>query len=125
MTARPRSLLSLPSPLRLLVALIVLIAGIATGGNITRAENGVAAITPESSATVGAGTGIAAGHVGSERLLFDDGVSGCCVAPRTVAQPVTTQSIFCVQWAFASLTPSRRLESSYRVPTVWKEGSSR
>jgi hypothetical protein len=82
-TARPRPLLSLPSLLRLLVALIVSIAGLASGAGIAAAQNGVAAINIESGPVVGAEAGIPAGHVGSDTRLFDDGVSGCCVAPRT------------------------------------------
>jgi hypothetical protein len=83
-TARPRPLLSLPSLLRLLVALIVSIAGLASGAGIAAAQNGVAAINIESGPVVGAEAGIPAGHVGSDTRLFDDGVSGCCVAPQAI-----------------------------------------
>ncbi|MCP3883040.1 MAG: hypothetical protein GY701_32270, partial [Sulfitobacter sp.] len=78
-TSPPRPLLV--SPLRLLVALTTLIIAVTSGIGVAEAQNGVAAINLESGPAVAAGGDIGPGHVGSERLLFDDFVSGCCVAP--------------------------------------------
>lgn len=99
MTASPRTLLSLPSPLRWLVALIVLVAGFAPGSTIVGAKTGVAANPVESAAVVEVDADIGPGHVGSNSVSFDDWTSGCCVAPNTpprggpdfVAGPVGSQ----------------------------------
>ncbi len=73
---------------RLLVALLVLVAVFASGVGVAEAQNGVAAINPDPAPAVEAAAEISSGHVGSETGLFGEGVSGCCVAPRT-AQPGT------------------------------------
>ena len=71
------------SVLRLLVALLVLVVAFSSSTSVAEAQDGVAAINPESGPAVEAVGDIAAGHVGSETRLFDDGVSGCCVAPQS------------------------------------------
>lgn len=65
----------------LLVSLLVLAVGVASGTGVAEAQNRVAAINLESPVAVGAAGNITAGHVGFQGLLFDDVLLGCCVAP--------------------------------------------
>lgn len=77
---------------RLLAALVVLVVAFAPSTSVAEAQNGVAVINLKSGPAVEAAGDIAAGHVGSEGLLFDDGVLGCCVAPSGArARPGTVQ----------------------------------
>ena len=73
------------APLRVLAALLVLVAGVTTGTSVAEAQNGVTAITPESPAAVGAEADITAGHVGSETRVFDDFTLGVVLPPQTTS----------------------------------------
>ncbi len=129
-----------PNSSRLLVALIALIVGVATGAGVAEAQNGVAAINFESPALVGAESRVAAGQVGSDTVLFDDGVSGCCVAPQIT--PATGSGTDVVrydpEWASRQLlgqntpgstgyavTPGGRTVSAHGAERVSAEGPGR
>ncbi len=78
MTVRPHFV----APLRLLAAFLVLVVAFASGVGVVEAQNGVAVVNVETPVVVGADRRVAAGQVGSDTVLFDDGALGCCVVPN-------------------------------------------